>query len=370
MRILLVCLLSSLIIATIAFGYRLDMKDVRRTLGEGSVVVETARGPVACRTGGTGAPVLVIHGAGGGHDQGRLLAEAFLPPGYRWIAPSRFGYPGTIMPEDASTAAQADAFASLLDALELERVTILAMSGGVPPALQFAVRHPERTGELILISLAPFAPLTAEEQALPVPLWLYDALFAADFPLWLVLRVAPRRLAPVVDARSELLSRMTAAEGQFLDALLATFLPATQRRRGLANEGAAIAAEASIDVAAIRAPTLVIQARDDRITPFSTAAFAVEHLKDAELLAFDRGGHLLLGQHDRIRVRIADFLALHGGTALAGLPAALDVPAVPWACRANEPGSMYAVAPSAVSADRCRYVAFDEGQKWQISSRP
>jgi hypothetical protein len=46
----------------------------------------------------------------------------------------------------------------------------------------------ERMAGLILLSLALYAPLTAEEQELPVPLWLYDALFASDFPLWAVQR--------------------------------------------------------------------------------------------------------------------------------------------------------------------------------------
>ncbi len=120
------------------------------------------------------------------------------------------------------------------------RVTLLAMSGGVPPALQFALRHPDRTDGLILLSLAPYAPLTAEEQALPVPLWLYDALFASDFPLWAMLRLSPRSLAPMFDARDDLTAQMTVAEATFLDAMIAAFLPVTLRRAGLANEGAAI----------------------------------------------------------------------------------------------------------------------------------
>ena len=115
----------------------------------------TGFGPVAHATGGAGAPVLAIHGAGGRHDQGRLLARAFLPEGFSWVAPSRFGYPGSPMPDDASTAVQADAFTALLDALGQDRVSGIAMSGGAPPALQLALCHPERVQALILLSLAP-----------------------------------------------------------------------------------------------------------------------------------------------------------------------------------------------------------------------
>jgi len=295
----------------IGWAYKSDMRAIAARLEAGAQVIETAFGPVAFATGGQGAPVLVIHGAGGGHDQGRLMAEAFLPEGTRWIAPSRFGYPGSAMPEDSSTAAQADAFARMLDVLGLDRVVVAAMSGGVPPALHFAHRHPERTRALILLSLAPFAPLDAEEQELPIPIWLYDALFATDLPLWALTRLSPRALAPIFDARPELTAQMTATEAAFVDAMIAAFLPVTARRDGLANEGAAIDPAAALDLGAIVAPALIVHASDDRITPLTTATFAAEHLPLAETLFFETGGHLLLGHHAELRDRIAGFLVTH-----------------------------------------------------------
>lgn len=298
-------------LASLGWVYLRDIRTIAAQLADNARGIETNLGPVAYATGGQGVPVLAIHGAGGGHDQGRLLARAFLPDGYRWIAPSRFGYPGSPMPDDPSTAAQADAFAKLLDGLGIERVTIIAMSGGVPPALQFALRHPDRVQALILLSLAPYAPLTAEEQELPVPIWLYDALFATDLPLWALLRVAPRALAPIFDARPEVTAQMSATEADFLDAMIAAFLPVTQRRKGLANEGAAIDPAFPIAPGAIRVPVLIVHARDDRLTPVATADFTAAGLRGAELLIFDTGGHLLLGHHDELRQRIASFLATH-----------------------------------------------------------
>lgn len=304
-------ILLALVPGAVALAYQRDMRAIHAGLTAGVGVVETGFGPVAHATGGEGAPVLAIHGAGGGHDQGRLMAEAFLPAGHHWIAPSRFGYPGSPMPADASTAAQADALAGMLQTLGHERVIVIAMSGGVSPALQLALRHPERVQALILLSPAPYAPLTAEEQELPVPLWLYDALFATDFPLWVVLRLAPRRLAPMFDARDDLTGQMTAREAAFLDAMIAAFLPVTARREGLANEGAAIDPAAAIDSAAITAPALIVHARDDRITPVSTATHTAGRMAGAELHLFDSGGHLLLGHHDAARRLIETFLATH-----------------------------------------------------------
>ncbi|MCC5983543.1 MAG: alpha/beta hydrolase [Rhodobacteraceae bacterium] len=298
-------------LASVGWVYLRDIRTIEAQLAGSARVIQTGFGPVAYATGGQGAPVLAIQGAGGGHDQGRLLAEAFLPEGYIWIAPSRFGYPGSPMPDDPSTAAQADAFAALLDGLGIARVTIIAMSGGVPPALQLAQRHPDRVQALILLSLAPYAPLTAEEQELPVPIWLYEALFATDLPLWALSRLSPRALAPVFDARPELTAQMTATEADFLDAMIAAFLPVTQRRAGLANEGAAIDPAFPIAPGAIRVPVLVVHARDDRLTPVTTADFTAAGLRDVETLIFDTGGHLLLGHHAQVRQRIAAFLATH-----------------------------------------------------------
>ncbi len=320
MRRALTLALAVLVVAAGAtwLAFSRDMRAAHDRVTEGTAVVETRHGPVTYRAGGAGPPefaihgaalpVLAIHGAGGGHDQGQLLAEAFVPAGYRWIAPSRFGYPGSPMPPDPSTAAQADAFAQLLDELGVERVTVLGMSGGVPPALQFALRHPERTNSLVLLSLAPYAPLTAEEQELPIPIWLYDALFATDLPLWALHRIAPRSLEPMFDAPPELAARMTPAEAGFLGAMIRAFFPVTLRREGLQNEGAAIDPRAAIDPTRITVPALVVHARDDQITPFSTATFTAERIPGAELLALDRGGHLLLGHHEEVRHRIASFL--------------------------------------------------------------
>ncbi|MCC5968995.1 MAG: alpha/beta hydrolase [Pararhodobacter sp.] len=304
-------LVAVLAACVVALVFLRDIRALQSRLSAAAEVTITALGPVSIEVGGRGAPVLAIHGAGGGHDQGRLMAEAFLPDGHRWIAPSRFGYPGSPLPAIPSTAAQADAFAALLDTLGIERAILLAMSGGVPAALQFAQRHPARTQAIILLSLAPYAPLSAEEQELPVPLWLYNALFATDFPLWALLRFSPRALAPMFDARTELLAQMTPDEATFLDAMIAAFLPVTLRRAGLTNEGAAIDPSAAIDLSKIGAPVLIIHARDDRITPFATAQFTAAGIAGAETLYFDTGGHLLLGHHAAIRQRIIDFLASH-----------------------------------------------------------
>jgi len=128
--------------------YASELQVIRDRLTAGSQVVQTQYGPIEYRMWGEGPPVLVVHGAGGGYDLGVLQAMTFGGEGFRWISPSRFGYLRTPMPADASTVAQADAYAELLDALGIEQVAILAMSGGVPSSLE--LQSATRSGHPLL----------------------------------------------------------------------------------------------------------------------------------------------------------------------------------------------------------------------------
>lgn len=61
--------------------------------------------------------VLMIHGTGGGFDQGPAFAESIITRGHRVIAPSRFGRLRSDFPNDPSSEHQPDAFVDLLDRL-------------------------------------------------------------------------------------------------------------------------------------------------------------------------------------------------------------------------------------------------------------
>lgn len=305
----LVAICAGLLAAALIWrGYVRDMAEARRTLASASEVLNTPRGDIEYATWGEGPPALALHGAGGGHDQGRILADALGGDGFRWIAPSRFGYLRSTLPPDASTAAQAEAIVALLDHLGVDRVAVLAMSGGAPPALQLAIAHPERVTALVLLSTAPFTPLTADAQDLPIPAWLYQALFASDFPFWALHRLAPGLLAPIFDAVPDPDRPLTAEDQAFVAALTDGFLPVTDRVPGLRNEGAAIDPQARYPLSGIAAPTLVIHARDDAINPFAIGAYAAAGIPGAEMIALDAGGHLLLGSHPALRERIGGFL--------------------------------------------------------------
>ena len=80
-------------------------------------------------------PSLVIHGSGGGYDQGELSRRRCWESGFHWIAPSRFGYLRSTFREGATFDDQAHAYACLLDHLGVKKVAVVALSHGGPSAL-------------------------------------------------------------------------------------------------------------------------------------------------------------------------------------------------------------------------------------------
>jgi len=79
-----------------------DMRAARAALAGRSQIIETRYGPIEYADVGKGTPLLAIHGAGGGFDQGLDNAFAMIGPGFRLISPSRFGYLRTPVPTDIS----------------------------------------------------------------------------------------------------------------------------------------------------------------------------------------------------------------------------------------------------------------------------
>lgn len=182
-------------------GYRRDLTSARRRLTEPSVPVHRLDVPEGCieyARYGTGPTVLVLHGSGGGWDQGVNWARSRLAEGCDVIAVSRFGYLGSTLPAGATTSAQADAYATLLDALDVQQADLVTLSAGSMTGIRFAGEHADRVRRLVLES--PMLP-TRKPVRLP-PAGAYR-LFAAAEPLLWALTKSPAltRLAAGVPAR-------------------------------------------------------------------------------------------------------------------------------------------------------------------------
>ena len=262
--------------------------------------------------GGTGAPVLVVHGSGGGFDQGALIADAVLGDGFHWIAPSRFGYLGSTMPANASFESQADAYARLLDQLGLARVAVVAMSQGGPSALFFALKHPDRVQSLVLLSCGVAASTDRQQAEANRSGDRLKALFRYDAAYWAVSTVLRKPLMSLMGAPDAVVAGFTPAQQRLVDEVIDFMNPVAPRYPGVALDNRASMPGARI--AGIRAPTLVVHATDDTLQLYRNAVFAATTIPGARLLRFERGGHLLLAvEQPRIQAEVQAFIRAHAG---------------------------------------------------------
>jgi pimeloyl-ACP methyl ester carboxylesterase len=259
--------------------------------------------------------VLVVHGAGGGFDQGLELGEGLARAGFRVIAPSRFGYLRTPLPTDASAEAQAAAHACLLDALNVRRAAIMGVSAGGPSAVQFALRFPERTAALVLLVPAVYAPRPnhAAARASRATMFLFDTALRSDFLFWAGSQVSHRLfIRAILGTPPDVVAEASPEEQARVQMVLDHILPVSQRRVGLLNDARVVSSLARYDVEKIGAPTLAISAADDLYGTFAGARYTAEHVPNARFIGYPSGGHMLVGRNGTVAAEIVSFLNAAG----------------------------------------------------------
>jgi len=285
--------------AVVRSRYLDDLDAARARIAHGSRLVATRAGPIEVGFSEGARPLLMIHGTGGGFDQGLQFAERLAAAGWRVIAPSRFGYLRTPFPADASSEAQADAFAHLLDALGIERLPVLGGSAGALSALQFALRHPQRCSALVPIVPATYVPGRAATPA-PAP-WVervIASLLSSDFVFWSGITLAPEVATKALLATdAEVVARASADEQARVRRILHDILPVSARAAGLVNDARLASRPAPMALERIGAPTLAVSVRDDRFGTFAAAQHIAATVPGAQLLAYETGGHIWAG-HD------------------------------------------------------------------------
>ena len=292
--------------------YRHDIDAARARIGSGSRIAQTRCGPIEYAVAGDGPPVLVVHGAGGGFDQGLDIGAPLVKAGFRVIAMSRFGYLRTPLPQDASAVAQADAHVCLLDALGIKQVAILGASAGAPSAMQFALRHPERCRALILLVPAAFVPRPEDAAVRERParlLFLFDYILRSDFLFWLAPHISRGAVEKaVMGTPPAVVEHASPAEQARMAMMIDQILPVSPRRLGLLNDGAVVPTLPRYYLEGITEPTLVIDAADDLYGFYDAAQFTAAHIPKARFIGYPTGGHMLIGHQDDIEAEIASFL--------------------------------------------------------------
>lgn len=260
--------------------------------------------------GETGSPVMLLHG--GGLDSALLSWGKVIGPlseHYRVFAPDLPGYGQSDHPAIQYTMDYYLTFlAHLLDALHLNRISLVGLSLGGGIALGFALRFPERVEKLVLV--APYGIL----DKVSAHKWGYLFVhlpFLEKLSYWLVGRSRrmvrwtilagliydPQRLSAEVVEEVYRLARERGAGQAFL-----SFQRSEVRWSGLRSN--------FIDrLPEISAPTLLIRGSADAAVPLSQVQRAHELLKGSDLYIMQDCRHWPQGEKPEEFNRVVlDFL--------------------------------------------------------------
>lgn len=306
---LLVMLIAMATTTGLAFLlYRNELGRLRDAVSQGSLVANLDIGPIEYADSGAGSPLLSIHGAGGGFDQGLALAADLAGGGFRVIAPSRFGYLRTPVPRDPSPAAQGDAHAALLSRLNVPKAVVVGVSAGARSAVELTLRHPDKVAALILIVPALYSPTSPVSidvgRGNKFAFWAVNA--GGDFAWWAAETITPSILIRFLGVRPALVTAAPQAERDRVMSFVRSVEPLSLRFSGINIDSAPELHELPLEE--ITAPTMIISARDDLFNTLPAAEFAAGKIPGAKLVVYDTGGHLLVGHAQQVRKAVRVFL--------------------------------------------------------------
>lgn len=294
----------------------------KQQLAEKTEIIHTSRGPIETLVDGEGPAVLVAHGALGGYDRARVYS--FPEAGFKFICPSRPGYLRTPLEIGRTAEEQADAFAALLDALQIEKAAIIACSAGGPPSIQFSLRHPDRCWALVMGNAinAPLSPL----HGLMSP--VAKALFGWDWLTWFgVNRVVLYALRPNLGLQT----RGDLEKQAMVKDMLRSMYPTSLRRAGFLNDMAQFQHYPCNRLAEVRVPTMVVHGTADAVVPYQQGLRSAQMIPGAEFLSVPSGTHLCFISHrEQIIPAVADFLHRHQPPQPPDRPAPIREKAAAW----------------------------------------
>lgn len=293
----------------VRLAFPVALAEARARTAAPAALAATRFGPVQWAEAGDGPPVLMLHGTGGGFDQGLHFCRRLAAAGWRVIAPSRFGYLGTAMPAAASPAVEADAMADLLDTLGIGRLPVMGGSAGAIPAIEFAIRHPDRCAALVAIVPAAHAPGRPPMRPGALGAAVMRHALRSDFLFWAGMELAEDTMIRTLLATDPALVHAASSEEQArAREILHAILPVSARAEGLLYDArrAGDPPEQALD--RIAAPTLALACEDDLFLTHDAARHIARTVRHAELVSFPTGGHIWIGHDAEVFAAIDAFL--------------------------------------------------------------
>lgn len=249
---------------------------------------------------GSGDPLLLIHGSGPGvssYANWRLQLPVFAE-NFRVLALDMAGFGYTTAPDDISYTRERwlQQIVDFLDALGIEKVSVVGNSFGGSMALGLAVHHPERVNKLILMGSVgvPFSLTDGLDKV-----WGYQPseeamgdlmrnTFAHDGTRVTDDMIRGRYAASVRPGIAEAFSSMFPAPRQrWVDSMAYTF----DELQNIEHE------------------TLLVHGREDKVIPLETSLTMMQLIPNSRLHVFGKCGHWTQIEHaDAFAALVTEFL--------------------------------------------------------------
>ena len=249
---------------------------------------------------GEGEVVLLIHGSGPGVSAWAnwRLTIPELAKKFRVIALDMVGFGFSERPVGIEYTMDlwVDQAFGLMDALNINKASIVGNSFGGALALAMTIRHPERVNKQVLMGSVgvPFKLTEGLDKV-----WGYEPSFENMKEL---LDIFAYNREIVTDELAELRYQASIRPG-FQESFSSMFPAPRQRWVD------AMASDID-DIRNIANPTLIVHGRDDKVIPLKNAYDLFELIKNSELHAFGRCGHWTQIEHaSRFNKIVSDFLS-------------------------------------------------------------
>lgn len=275
-----------------------------------SQIAQTRRGPIEFTLQGHGSVVLVCHGTSENCYSGGSLAP-LMDAGFSLLTVSRPGYGRTPSDVGRSNSEAADSLVALLDQLDIQTCSVIAISGGGPTGVTLAARYPERVTSLVLIAASTDTENRQNDPGYKSQKAFYGPLHGL---FWGMLRLfsilSPHRTALQTLAifsthdPKDTIGRLSSQDIR----TLCSFFHGQSSRQGALNDLTHVVTRKLLQK--VTSPTLIIHSREDASIPFHHAEWSLENIPNGRLCESGFTGHFYwIGpDYQRICESMIDFL--------------------------------------------------------------
>jgi pimeloyl-ACP methyl ester carboxylesterase len=247
---------------------------------------------------GSGPAVVMLHGGGPGASGWSNFQRNVGPmsqrfhtllldqPGYGKSEPAR-------QPEPSSQVG-ARVIRDLLDVLGIEKASLVGNSMGGATAINFAIDYPDRTDKLVVMGAAAVT---------------FGGSIFAPAPTEGIRTLGEVRANPTADGMRRLIQLMVYDSSFLTDELLEQRLSAALANHRPGEERGGGQRRLSEELGKVRAKTLIVWGRDDRVNPLDGGLRLLWGIPDAQMHVYSKCGHWARFEHaDEFNRLVTDFL--------------------------------------------------------------